>query len=97
LSRQERGVMLPCEGCAYRGNIPGDSHVKCEVRWTDEELAKIVSRANPHGIRSGWFLFPLNYDPTWGGNECPHRSEVRDKSNLAPNDPLAGILSLLKR
>lgn len=22
-------------------------------------------KGNPHGIRSGWFMWPLNYDPTW--------------------------------
>ena len=22
-------------------------------------------RANPHGIKSGWFFFPINFDPTW--------------------------------
>lgn len=21
--------------------------------------------ANPHGVRSGWFYWPYNYDPTW--------------------------------
>ena len=22
-------------------------------------------KASPHGIRNGWFIFPLNFDPVW--------------------------------
>jgi len=22
-------------------------------------------RANPHGVKNGWFNFPLNFDPRW--------------------------------
>ena len=22
-------------------------------------------KGNPHGIRSGWFFWPANFDPTW--------------------------------
>lgn len=25
----------------------------------------ITVRGNPHGIRSGWFNHPFNFDPTW--------------------------------
>ena len=22
-------------------------------------------RANPHGVQSGWFMWPMNFDPVW--------------------------------
>ena len=31
----------------------------------DEAARKLNIRGNPHGIRSGWFMWPANFDPTW--------------------------------
>jgi hypothetical protein len=27
-------------------------------------------KANPHGVKSGWCMFPLNYDPVWLEGTC---------------------------
>jgi hypothetical protein len=27
--------------------------------------SKIKVVGNPHGIRNGWFCWPINFDPTW--------------------------------
>ena len=26
---------------------------------------KLGIKGNPHGIRSGWFMWPANFDPVW--------------------------------
>jgi len=50
-----------CRKCEYRGTIPGDSHSECK----HPEVAKLVIKGNPTGIRRGWFIWPFNYDPVW--------------------------------
>lgn len=34
-----------------------------------------------HGIRSGWFMFPMNYDPNWMSGECFYHSENEKLKN----------------
>lgn len=45
-----------CYTCKYRGTIPGDCHSRCSNR-------KAKVKGNEHGIRSGWFMWPINFDP----------------------------------
>ncbi len=47
-----------CYKCIHRRTLPGDSHSRC-----NNIGAKVVGHA--HGIRRGWFIWPLNYDPVW--------------------------------
>ena len=54
--------MLPCHGCAYRENVPGDAHSRCVFAWPSRAS---MPKGHPHGIRNGWYLFPFNYDPVW--------------------------------
>jgi hypothetical protein len=91
--------MLPCQGCAYRESIPGDQHSRCVFDWMRQapgDMVKLIARAKlpPRTVR--WFRFPFNYDPVWGPDECPRRSETRDSAMVAPPSPLADILSLLR-
>ena len=51
-----------CYKCIYRGEVPGDAHSCCRNPKTARELN---IRADYHGIRSGWFLWPANFDPVW--------------------------------
>ncbi len=30
-----------------------------------EAAVKLNIRANPHGVRNGWFFWPANFDPAW--------------------------------
>jgi hypothetical protein len=50
--------MNECYSCQYRRDVPGDAHSSCAATW-----AKV--KGDAHGIRSGWFFWPFNYDPTW--------------------------------
>lgn len=47
-----------CHACRSHRHIAGDCHVSC-----GNPLARVVG--NEHGIRMGWFLWPVNFDPTW--------------------------------
>ena len=49
-----------CKKCKFKKNIPGDAHVSCS------RIKTKVSNINQHGSNSGWFMFPLNFDPIWG-------------------------------
>ena len=52
-----------CYQCAHKREIPWDAHIKCAK--PDPEMT-----GNPHGIRSGWFAYPINFDPTWMTTVC---------------------------
>lgn len=84
--------MLPCYGCAYRDGVPGSAHSRCVFAWPSGD---VMPKGNPHGIRKGWWMFPFNYDPTWGPDTCEMRSETRDASKVMPPHPLADLLSIL--
>ena len=47
-----------CSQCMHKSNIPGDAHISCT-----NHKAKV--KGNLHGIMSGWFNWPWNFDPTW--------------------------------
>lgn len=66
-----------CYKCKYRGNVPGDTHSCCRYPGNNADLfglfdkanlinaAKLKIDADPYGIRMGWFLWPINFDPIW--------------------------------
>ena len=60
---EERTMINECYQCKYRRDIPGDCHSACVN--PDPEMT-----ANPHGIKMGWFFYPLNFDPVWKTKLC---------------------------
>lgn len=66
-----------CYKCKYRGNVPGDAHSCCTYPGNKTgmfdffepenrvNLVKLNIRANPHGVKNGWFFYPVNFDPVW--------------------------------
>lgn len=87
--------MLPCHGCAYRREIPGDCHSRCVFDWIGQAHFPVpANQGSPRTDR--WFRFPFNYDPVWGPDTCPARSETLDKSKQAKEHPLLNLLSLLR-
>ena len=47
-----------CYNCKYRGEVPGSAHSSCSK-------ANLKIKGNEHGIKSGWFNHPFNFDPVW--------------------------------
>ena len=69
-----------CYKCKYSQSIPGDAHTKCghpdlkdgldilsaiSVLHTTETKAPFIVKGSTHGIKNGWFFWPLNFDPVW--------------------------------
>lgn len=67
-----------CYKCIYRGSVPGDCHSSCQhpkaggdmftqiVAMASGNAARELNiRADSHGVRSGWFYWPANFDPVW--------------------------------
>lgn len=82
--------MLPCNGCAYREEIAGNVHIRCVFKWEPKDIFRPANRR-----AAQWFMFPFNYDPTWGPDACPNRAETRDSDKTMPKNPLLDLLSLL--
>ena len=66
-----------CYECKYRGKVPGDAHSCCKYPGNATGMfdllsgknlrnaAKLNIKGDAHGIARGWFMWPVNYDPTW--------------------------------
>lgn len=89
--------MLPCNRCGYHQNIPGDCHLACSFDWQKDlkTLNALIGGANVTPRTAQWFLFPYNFDPVWGPNECPKVAVTADPDLVSPSDPIVGLLSLL--
>lgn len=77
-----------CWNCAYRKEIPGDAHFACIRSFTDVKPPE----QDPYGVRGGWCMFPINFDPTWLG-KCDGFSEMKDESKV--QSEFAGMASFL--
>ena len=42
-------------------------------------------KAHPHGVRSGWFMWPSNFDPTWL-LECNGFKEKKETQNAGTGE-----------
>lgn len=58
-----RDKITECYSCIFRRSIHGDAHSNC---INPDPLM----RGNAHGIKNGWFYYPLNFDPTWKEKLC---------------------------
>ena len=78
-----------CYKCVHRLPVPGDAHSRCN------NISANVT-GNPHGIRSGWFLWPLNFDPTWLESCDGFSDDPKDKKERVEHDPIKELISLLR-
>lgn len=78
-----------CYNCVWRQSIPGNAHSACghpdadpigliaiEARGRADYKAGLTVVGAPHGIKNGWFLWPINFDPVWL-NECNGFEEAK--------------------
>lgn len=59
-----------CGACGHKRSVPGNAHIQCARPDAD-------MRGSPHGVRNGWFFYPLLFDPIWRTRECAN-FEARD-------------------
>lgn len=88
----ETKVKCPnCYKCAHRRELPGDAHSRCNNH-------KAHVTANPHGVRMGWFLWPLNFDPTWLVSCDGFSTDEKDKNAETKKlDPMIELFAILGR
>lgn len=60
-----------CYSCRYKRNVPGDAHIQC-VKPDPGMIG------DPHGIKNGWFMYPVNFDPIWMAKECSKYCSVNE-------------------
>ena len=51
-----------CYKCKHRRSVPGSCHSACAHPGNKTGLN---IKGHPHGIRNGWFMWPVNFDPGW--------------------------------
>jgi hypothetical protein len=59
----ERNIRNECHTCLYKENVPGDAHISCTN--PDNSMT-----GKPHGIKMGWFIYPIVFDPVWKTKLC---------------------------
>ena len=70
-------VKSNCYTCQFRAGAFGSAHSRCVFRWHDQKEFE-APKGDLYGIASGWWYFPLNYDPVWMITECEAHVE-KDK------------------
>lgn len=68
----KRNKRNECFRCKHRRSIPGDAHIQCVN-------PDATMKGNKHGIQSGWFMYPINFDPVWKEQDCKNFQEVLEK------------------
>ena len=59
----KRNIHNECYYCAHNRPVPGNCHIECvkpDAKMTGDK----------HGIRKGWFMYPLLFDPVWKTRMC---------------------------
>jgi hypothetical protein len=79
-----------CYKCVHRLDVPGDAHSRC-----NNVDAKV--EGHPHGIKKGWFIWPLNFDPTWLTSCDGFSDNPVDKKLRVEHDPLSELLVILSK
>lgn len=78
-----------CYKCVHRRDLPGDSHSRC-----NNFQAKV--KGDALGIRRGWFLWPLNFDPVWMLECDGFSADPKDNKSEQKASPLAELFSMLR-
>jgi hypothetical protein len=61
-----------CYKCQFRKQKPGSAHSECEAIDRGIGLMAAIrgivpgeTELNPIGVRGGWAMWPIDFDPTW--------------------------------
>jgi hypothetical protein len=60
---EERTKLNECYSCRHKRAVPGNAHIGCKN--PDPTM-----RGEEHGIKHGWFCYPLLFDPVWKLSDC---------------------------
>jgi len=91
--KHRRGIPGDCHSCCKHpslGDVPDNALIGLmgilagagRVPGFQVNSKELNIKGNPHGIRNGWFNFPVNFDPTWlencDGYENKNKEEKKD-------------------
>jgi hypothetical protein len=65
----ERNMINECWECIHKRNVAGNAHIMCVT--PDRKMT-----GKQHGVDSGWFGYPLLFDPVWKTKDCSNFKEV---------------------
>ena len=68
MKQDEEKIRPNCYECEFRRSVPGDAHSQCVHPNTRKGGQELNIKGNAHGVKMGWFYWPLNFDPTWLDN-----------------------------
>lgn len=71
----KRDMRNECYHCSYKREVPGNAHIQCIK--PDMDMV-----GNEHGIRNGWFFYPLLFDPTWKERMCKNYEDHESVKNV---------------
>jgi hypothetical protein len=60
----------PCHKCEHKRHVPGNCHIMCAK--PDKDMT-----GNEHGIKNGWFIYPILFDPTWKTRKCANYNPAK--------------------
>ena len=60
-----------CYSCKHKRAVPGDAHIQCVN--PDGEM-----KGHELGIRRGWWMYPVVFDPTWNLTICRNHEERKE-------------------
>ena len=63
MTEDREQMMTECYKCQHKRTVPGNYHIKCAE--PDRDMT-----GDHHGMREGWFFYPLLFDPTWKTKLC---------------------------
>lgn len=66
MDNEKSTVFNECWSCQHKRPVHGTAHIMCNK--PDKEMT-----GDPHGIKMGWFRYPLVFDPTWKTKLCNNR------------------------
>ena len=79
----EQRMMGECWDCRSKREVPGNAHIACATPDVD-------MTGNDHGIKNGWFVYPLLFDPVWKTKLC---SNYVPKNSDAVRDAVSGVVN----
>jgi hypothetical protein len=77
---QAGATMNDCWHCKHQREVTGNAHIMCVN--PDPDMT-----GDSHGIKKGWFMYPLLFDPIWTTKKC-----VNFENNAVSN-PVSGAVS----
>jgi hypothetical protein len=61
MGEQAESMSGACYKCKYRGTVYYSCHSSCH----HPDKTELEVKGDAYGRRSGWFSFPVDFDPVW--------------------------------